>query len=471
MLPTPINYRIYPSVVLAGCPTEMTVVPTERTFLFFEGQEYTLRIFGMNYDEPNYHETEALDYVTVKATGGVLRFTYTFETEQQYRVQLMKDDTASCVMPLYALREDLYGLTPLRGDFHTHSFRSDGKRDPSALAGHFREQNYDCFALTDHNRFYPGGEIDEVYAGVNCGITRVLGEEVHAPGSIVHIIHVGGKKSVAAQYINDREGYERGVAECMTRVPDSVPEKYRARYAMAMWVTDRIHEAGGFAIFPHPYWTPASRIYNVNDEFATILLTSGMFDGYELIGGMKQEENNRSVALWNDLRAEGLDLTVVGSSDVHGITAADTFPHYFTILFAEQNENDSIIDALRAHRSVAVEANGCEYDRQYRCYGSLRLVSYAQFLLKYFFSERQRIASGEGVAMRAYAMNQAPAALIELQAELAANFRDEFFGRRAPTLPDADMIAFVDKWRTVQIEQGPVTKGSVIDSDKITRNL
>ena len=35
MLPTPRNYAIYPSVVPADTPVEMTIVPVERSFLFF----------------------------------------------------------------------------------------------------------------------------------------------------------------------------------------------------------------------------------------------------------------------------------------------------------------------------------------------------------------------------------------------------------------------------------------------------
>ena len=190
-----------------------------------------------------------------------------------------------------------------------------------------------------------------------------------------------------------------------------------------------------------------------------------MFDAYELIGGMGQVGNNRSVAMWAELRAEGVTIPVVGSSDVHGIEKAGTFPHYFTICFAEANENDAIIDAVRAGNCTAVEAVGDEYDRHYRCYGSLRLVSYAQFLLKTYFPRRQRICQGEGTAMRAYAMEDAPAALIELLAEQSAKFEDRFFGRVPAPVPSASAIAFEEKWRAVQLN-GPITKGSKIDAAK-----
>ena len=471
MLPTPRNYAIYPSVIQADKPTLMTVAPTEKAFLLFEDEEYLLTVISINSDEPYYHAPKSHKNITVKAKDGVLRFTYEFPGEQEHVILLQYNGKKIFEFNVYSLYEDLYRLTPLRGDLHTHSYRSDGKRDPAALAGHFREQGYDFFALTDHNRYYPGGEIDETYAGVGLGITRVLGEEVHAPGSVVHIVHAGGKKSVTAQYIDTRLDYEAGVAECMTRVPDSIPEQYKERYAMAMWTTERIHEAGGLAIFPHPYWRPGKAYaYNVCDEFAFALLKSGMFDAYELVGGMTQPDINRSVAMWSELRAQGLSIAVVGSSDVHGLEASPIFPHNFTICFAERNTNDAIVDAIKAHNSVAVEAVGEEYRRQYRCYGSLRLVSYAQFLMKFYFPAMTRVCQGEGVAMRSYAMGLADAKLIELQVQQTADFRNRFFGRTEAPLPSADILAFEAKWREKQLS-GPISKGSLVDTTTVSRQI
>ena len=129
------------------------------------------------------------------------------------------------------------------------------------------------------------------------------------------------------------------------------------------------------------------------------------------------------------------------------------------------------MDAVKNGMSVAVEANGYEYDRQYRAYGCLRLVSFAQYLLTYFFPERQRICQCEGIAMRAYAMGEADSSLIEALVEQSNKFRDRFFGKATPCLPDAEMLAFEDRARARHLEEGPCTKGSAVDSDKITRQI
>ena len=175
--------------------------------------------------------------------------------------------------------------------------------------------------------------------------------------------------------------------------------------------------------------------------------------------------------MWAELRAEaGLKISVVGSSDVHITEDSYSFPHLYTICFAKDNSHDAIIEAIRVGNTVAVEDDGSEYDRQYRCYGSLRLVTYAQFLLKHFFLERQRICQGEGIAMRQYAMGAVSAELIELQVEQSDDYRARFFGRKAPVLPSQKILKFEDKWREVHLN-GPITKGGVVYSEEVTRQI
>jgi hypothetical protein len=449
----------------------MTIAANERAFFLNDGEQYEITIISKDADELDYHNPTTARHITATAQGGALRFETVFEREQEHEVIFHKSEKKKVSMRVYSLYEDLYALTPMKGDLHAHSYRSDGQVDPAALAGHFREMGYDFFALTDHNRYYPGGEIDEAYEGVEKTLFRVLGEEVHTPGSLLHIVHVGGKSSVAEIYCREGERYEREVEECMTRVPESVPEQYRDRYAMAMWATEKIHEAGGLAIFPHPFWRPGgSRIHNICEELARIYLKSGMFDAFELLGGMGQEGCNRALAVWQEVCAEGYKIPVVGSSDVHNLRDTSTFPTLFTICFADSRDNDGVKRAIKCGNSVAVEACGEEYGLHHRCYGSHRLVAYAQFLLRTYFHEMRRLCQGEGIAMRAYAMEDTSAQLIELNAQLCKKMTDRFFGREQMPLPSERLLAFEDKWRAVQLD-GPLTKGGIITAPPITRQI
>ena len=63
--------------------------------------------------------------------------------------------------------------------------------------------------------------------------------------------------------------------------------------------------------------------------------------------------------------------------------------------------------------------------------------------------------------MRAYAMGECDAHLIEVQAENTAFFVDRFFGRRGAVLPSAEILAFEDRAREIHL-QSPHTKGSSI---------
>ena len=195
-----------------------------------------------------------------------------------------------------------------------------------------------------------------------------------------------------------------------------------------------------------------------------------MFDAFELISGASPKRNNRQLALWGDVRAEGFDIPVVGSSDVHKLKNVFNFPNNFTVCFAKSRSEEDILAAVKAGFSVAVEGQGYEYDRRYRAYGKLRFVSYARFLLENYFPELQRICAGEGVAMRSYSMGIADKGLIECQVEHTERFKDVFFGKAEPTLPSADIIEFENRWRERHC-QGPTTKGSLIYDVKITRQI
>ena len=140
MLPAPENYSVWPSVVPAGTRVEMTVTANEKAFIFAENTVYQLKIIHVSADEDNYYLPSQYDLLAVEARGGALRFEHVFPGEMEHLIILSRDGQEIQKMAVYSLYEDWYALTPYKGDFHAHSFRSDGRRDPAALAGHYREQ-------------------------------------------------------------------------------------------------------------------------------------------------------------------------------------------------------------------------------------------------------------------------------------------------------------------------------------------
>lgn len=465
------RYDIYPSVVPAGKPVRLYVLASENAFLFFEDKTYTVRINALDADMQDYHDSSHKTQLEITARGGILQFDFSFETEGEYWVDILLDNKVLQPLKVYALKENLYTRRPLKGDFHAHSYRSDGKHDPAALAGYYRECGYDFMTMTDHNRYFPSDELRDWYSAVQTGLTVIKGEEVHTPGSCVHIVHAGGGASVADIYFRDSARYEKEYSEIQKNLPDSIPERYRERYAMAKWASDSIHKVGGLAIFAHPYWRPESaKCYNVCDDLSRLLLKSGMFDAYELVGGMECDGINMSVALFNDLRAEGLKLATVGSSDVHSLETND-FAYHFTIVFARDNTSDNIIDAVREGCCIAVEMSETARGREYRCYGSLRFVKYAQFLLNRYFRETELIAAGEGVAMRRYAVGMESARVVTEMARRVDGFYEIFFGRKPPVLPSDTVLEQENKWRGFQLDSPPTRGSSIKPREDNKRNI
>ena len=466
MLPNIKRYFIWPSVVKVDEQTELTVTASERAHMFHADREYKIVIIASN---ANFHgavnPNEAIKEISAVAKDGILKFNVDFDEEGEYNIFLEYAEARVAEFAIYALREDLYSLQPVKGDLHLHSYRSDGLHDPSSLMGYYREMGYDFFALTDHNRYFPGKEIEEVSSGLNTTFVRIDGEEVHAPGASAHIVHIGGNKSVSDFYVHNKEEYDRQVLEYEKKVPANVPEKYHRMYSRIMWVVDNIHAAGGIAILAHPYWRPGKmRAYHVNDELSKILLHSGLFDAYEIIGGMLQLGINRSLAMFRELELDGLRLPVVASSDVHDVITSRAFPYFYTVCYVSQNTSEGIIDAIKSNLSIAVEKVDTNIGEQNRCYGSLRLVSYTHFLISNYFPMVQRFASAEGIAMQQYSMGIVDKSFVEMLGLQVENYRKRFFGQLPPVLPTKQMLEFEEKWREVQ-RNGPLTKASTVYYD------
>ncbi|MDD4519176.1 MAG: hypothetical protein PHH90_11890, partial [Limnochordia bacterium] len=49
-----------------------------------------------------------------------------------------------------------------RGNIHCHSTRSDGAKEPEEVFAWYQQEGYDFIALTDHERFYPGGQYENM---------------------------------------------------------------------------------------------------------------------------------------------------------------------------------------------------------------------------------------------------------------------------------------------------------------------
>jgi len=428
------RYSIHPLVVKVNRETELEIRPSGEPYQFRANKEYVLRVCGMTRRsaEPAGPQGEE---VPATIQNGCLCFRYTFDKEEAYSIRVYQKKAGQkrpelqknyLRLSVYALEDDLFALRPLKGDFHAHSCRSDGKETPAVVAANYRAVGFDFMALTDHMSYGPSQETQAAYREVSLGMRILNGEEVHTPENYVHIVHVGGSASVNALYEEDDETYYEEVARIQQTL--DMPEEYRFPYAACLWAIEKIRAVGGLAIFCHPYWL--EDVYNVPEALTRAILKSNAFDAFELLSGVNAYENNLQTALYNDLRAEGCRMPVVGSSDAHHtVNPTNRFNRVFTIVFAEENTAEGILKAVKNRMTAPVEVFENSVDCNVQ--GPYRLVSYTRFLLEYYFApQTQFFCLEEGLLMRQYALgNTAAGERLALLHDRTDRYYRKRFGR------------------------------------------
>ncbi len=459
MANTRVRFCAFPSVVRAGQKTTITIFPCDISRRFRQNFEYEVGVIGLHDDMVHYYTKDPLD-LPYEIKDGTLTFEFDFSREQEYQISFCKKGEKEQKLSVYALNDDLYERRPLKGDLHTHSYYSDGSDGVAMVPANYREQGFDFFALTDHNRMFTSEFAKKSFENVNLGMHIIQGEEVHTPGSLVHIVNIGSKTSVCDKYVRDPKGYENAVDE-IAKTLTHVPETYRRRVAMAHWACDEIHKAGGIAIFAHPFWKPYK--YNVSDEFCDILFGENIFDAFELVGGSGTVACNNQLALWQHQCMLGHKLSPVGSSDSHNHSFDGTvFSRRFTYVFAKDNTTEAIQDAIKQGYCVAGELP-IENDTDARFYGDFRLVKFANFMYKNYFNKTLDLCMAEGVLMQRYAMGDNVGDVLSALAPSVENFYKKFYGiDPAPTLA-RERTEYLDKLLDAQVNSGIITKGSNLE--------
>jgi hypothetical protein len=169
-------------------------------------------------------------------------------------------------------------------------------------------------------------------------------------------------------------------------------------FASCCWCFDQIRAAGGLGILCHPYWF-TQQYYNVCEALTDQLFAAQPYDAYEVIGGYylsDVESNTLQVARYHEERARGRRIPIVGVSDAHGCERGELFGWYYTLAFSPSADLPDLIASIKGLYSVAVEALPGQPGR---AYGPLRLVKYAQFLLRELLPAHDALCRQEGALM------------------------------------------------------------------------
>jgi len=187
-----------------------------------------------------------------------------------------------------------------KGNLHTHTTQSDGMLTPEQAIEWYEEQGYDFLALSDHWVLTPGKRVSPSFI-------TITGCELHGPG--YHMLTLG------LSLVPDQE---------LAESPQSL--------------TTAVIEAGGLAFFAHPYW--------MGQTSADIANVQGI-SGIEVFNSVCQKMDGLGYARvqWDELLAQGLQLTGLAVDDVHW--KHDAQGQGFIMVRAERLEEPLILDAIR----------------------------------------------------------------------------------------------------------------------------
>ena len=422
-------YDIFPKVFPAGKEVTITIKPLGYHADFKNPDKISLHIYGLDDGNPRDYPHRGNGYEIPFEFDGCIKFTHIFPREQQYYVRIMEKETGKRLLQLsvYALDEDLCGRYPLIGDLHMHTCRSDGKQCPAIVCANYRKHGYDFFAITDHNRYYPSLEAIETFKDVPIEFNICPGEEVHLPDlapdhiNDVHIVNFGGKYSVNAILLDEHtEEFGNDIDKRRFEgfpAPDQLTEdEYRAEvdalaatldipegiepftYASCVWVFNHIKKAEGLGIFCHPYWL--SNVHQVPENITNYMLKTHPFDAFEVLGGENYYEHNGfQTHKYYEIKAQGYNFPIVGSTDSHSSINNRNAFICSTMVFSPANECEAIIDSIKKCYSIAIDGISTEF----RLVGDFRLARYATFLLQDYFPLHDDLCYEEGRAMKDYA--------------------------------------------------------------------
>jgi hypothetical protein len=405
------NYAVYPSILPADTESTIRIHPLGENTQFVPGVTYTIEIRSVETFCSNYAHLPFAVYHVKPNDDGDLEITHLFVGEQRHAITLRRPqedldatpyksityrsrrhENTDALLQVFSLHDDLYGTRCFKGEVHCHTYESDGIQDVAHTVGNYRCAGYDFMAITDHYITMSSEKAMDMMAALPIDMTILRGEECHVPTEQIHAVHIGGRESVNAFFRNNPEQTEREVAAIEASL--TLPSHINARdYAWRVWIARKAREFGGLSILAHPHWIWYDT-YFMASAITQQLLTDGVYDALDIT----DQEADTTLALWAEMQAQGHRIPVVGCTDSHYTDANNPRRPArggYTLAFARNRDTESILDAIRSGRSIAVNAA----EEPARVFGPYRLVKYARFLLDHYYPIYMRLCHGQGVVL------------------------------------------------------------------------
>ncbi len=228
---------------------------------------------------------------------------------------------------------NIEGFVTLKTDLHMHSVFSDGNVWPTIRVQEALRENLDAISLTEHLEYQPHSA-DIPHPDRNRAHQLALEEAKEhdlliIPGSeITRSAPVGHSNAI---FISDANAL-------MKKDADKAFAAAKAQNAFVFW--------------NHPAWHAQNPQGNpILSDFQEERIKKGELHGIEVINSVDYAEESLALALEND-------LTIMGTSDVHGLIDWDYTEkgkhRPITLVFAKEKSIESLQEALFAGRTVAV---------------------------------------------------------------------------------------------------------------------
>lgn len=365
-------FEISPRMVPSGIESTV-IIQSKDSRMHLEGTYLLMVVPYYEYEYIPFREyRDAIREISV--ADGKLKFKYLFSAEQMYRIIIgeCKNGVLGLLLKttVYALNSDLFSLKPLIGDFHCHTICSDGFETPESILHAAIHHKLDFIAVTDHNSYQGSAEAAEIAEKQRLPITVINGEEYSSSFTNMHIISLGAPKPLDKDFYLFSPG-EQG--ETMTA------------FEYTKCLCEKIKENGGLSVMCHPLWKPfhsdGSRI-DVPLSLVKNLMETGVFDAIEIVGGSPEEDlmTSQMQFVWSvSYGATPGKVAYLGSTDSHTYQIDPICGKHFTLVYATDNTQPAIIEAVKNKRTVAVQIID---SKNILFYGEPRYCMFAQFYIK-----------------------------------------------------------------------------------------
>lgn len=359
--------NVSPRVFHSHQKQTITIEPKYSFIKFKENAEYNVLI------RPRYkYASPCFSPIKIEASNNKLLIEYEFNEEQEYILDIKSAEQApdcqNINTSVYALDEDLYGKLVLKGDLHVHTTFSDGLESPPYVAVMGRLRGFDFLAITNHNNYEGSAHLLEIMNQVPHNMVIIHGEEISAKGCRAHILSLGAQQAVHP-IVSKRFTPEQDA------IIAKIEEEYEARlnpsvdkheFAVAMYMFDKIREAGGLSVLCHMYWdyfdSNEGKQRGISEEFVQDLVSFADFDAFEIVSGCPEYDMvaNTLQRIFYEENLQEKGLPIIGITDTHSTNRSKKFGNpifgkNYTMVFSDQKDEESIIDSIRKKRSVAVD--------------------------------------------------------------------------------------------------------------------